>query len=50
MARVLRQEFPQLRRFTKVLWSPWYFVASVRCVSESMVGRCIGHQWDAVAS
>jgi putative transposase len=28
-ARVLRQEFPHLRNFAKVLWSPAYFAASV---------------------
>jgi REP-associated tyrosine transposase len=27
--RVLRQEFPYLRRFAKVPWSPSYFAASV---------------------
>ena len=49
-ARVLRQEFPYLRRFAKVLWSPSYFAASVGYVSESTVRRYIEHQWDAVAS
>ncbi|MGH3636874.1 MAG: IS200/IS605 family transposase, partial [Mycobacterium sp.] len=29
IARVLRREFPHLRRFAKVLWSPSYFAASV---------------------
>jgi putative transposase len=47
--RVLRQEFPYLRRFAKVLWSPSYFAASVGYVSESTVRRYIEHQWDAVA-
>ena len=47
-ARVLRQEFPHLRRFAKVLWSPSYFAASVGYVSESTVRRYIEHQWDAV--
>jgi putative transposase len=47
-ARVLRQEFPHLRRFAKVLWSPPYFAASVGYVSESTVRRYIEHQWDAV--
>ena len=28
-ARVLRCEFPHLRSHAKVLWSPWYFAASV---------------------
>lgn len=49
IARVLRQEFPYLRRFANVLWSPSYFVASVGYVSESTVRRYIEHQWDAVA-
>jgi putative transposase len=49
-ARVLRQEFPYLRRFAKVLWSPSYFAASVGYVSEATVRRYIEHQWDAVAS
>ncbi|EUA09720.1 transposase IS200 like family protein [Mycobacterium kansasii 662] len=48
-ARVLRAEFPYLRRFAKVLWSPSYFAASVGYVSESTVRRYIEHQWDAVA-
>lgn len=48
-ARVLRQEFPYLHRFAKVLWSPSYFAASVGYVSESTVRRYIEHQWDAVA-
>lgn len=38
-ARVLRAEFPHLRRFAKVLWSPSYFAASVGYVSESTVRR-----------
>jgi putative transposase len=49
-ARVLRQQFPCLRRFAKVLWSPLYFAASVGDVLESTVRRYIEHQWDAVAS
>ncbi|PBA08604.1 IS200/IS605 family transposase [Mycobacterium avium] len=49
-ARVLRHEFPYLRRLAKVLWSPSYFAASVGYVSESTVRRYIEHQWDAVAS
>lgn len=47
-ARVLRQEFPHLRNFAKVLWSPAYFAASVGYVSETTVRRSIEHQWDAV--
>jgi len=38
-ARVLRQEFPYLRDVAKVLWSPWYFAASVGYVSETTVRR-----------
>jgi REP-associated tyrosine transposase len=49
-ARVLRQEFPHLRNFAKVLWSPACFVASVGYVSETTVRRCIEHQWDAVGA
>ena len=49
-ARVLGEEFPYLRRFAKVLWSPLYFAASVGYVWESTVRRYIEHQWDAVAS
>ena len=49
-ARVVRQEFPYLRRFAKVLWSPSYFAASVGYVWESRVRGCIEHRWDAVAS
>jgi putative transposase len=48
-ARVLRAEFPYLRRFEKGLWSPSYFAASVGYVSESTMRRYIEHQWDAVA-
>jgi putative transposase len=48
-ARALRAEYPHLRRFAKVLWSPSYFAALVGYVSESTVRRYIEHQWDAVA-
>lgn len=48
-ARMLRAEFPYLRRFAKVLCSASYFAASVGYVSESTVRRYIEHQWDAVA-
>ena len=48
-ARLLRAEFPYLRRFARVLWSPSYFAASVGCVSQSTVRRYSEHQWDAVA-
>lgn len=47
-SRVLRQEFPHLRNFAKVLWSSSYFAASVGYVSETTVRRYIEHQWDAV--
>ena len=47
-ARVLRQQFPHLRRFAKVLWSPPYLVASVGYSWESTVRRYIERQWDAV--
>jgi putative transposase len=43
-ARVLRHEFPYVRRRAKVLWSPSYFAASVGYVSESTVRRYIEHQ------
>ncbi|TDH47935.1 IS200/IS605 family transposase [Mycobacterium eburneum] len=46
-ARVLRAEFPPLRRFAKVLWSPSYYAASVGYVSEATVRRYIEHRWDA---
>jgi putative transposase len=49
-ARVLRQEFPRLRNFAKVLWSPAYFAASVGYVSETRVRRYIEHQWGAVGA
>lgn len=41
-------EFPHLRNFGKVLWSPAYFAASVGYVSDTTVRRYIEHQWDAV--
>jgi len=47
-ARVLREEFLNLRDHAKVLWSPSYFAASVGYVSETAVRRYIEHQWDAV--
>jgi putative transposase len=47
-ARVLGQEFPHVRRFAKVLWSPAYFACAVGYVSESTVRRYIEPQWDAV--
>jgi REP-associated tyrosine transposase len=48
--RVLRAEFPYLRRFATVLWSPSYFAVSVRYGWESTVRRYIEHPWGAVAS
>ena len=47
-ARVLRSEFPCLRGFATVLWSP-SSAASVSDVSESTVRRSIEHRWDTVA-
>ena len=47
-ARVVRQEFPHLCSHAKVLWSPWYFAASVGYVAESTLRRYLEHQWDAV--
>jgi putative transposase len=47
-ARVLRREFPYLRNHARVVWSPSSLAASVGCVSESTVRRCIEQQWDAV--
>jgi putative transposase len=47
-ARVLRAEFPYLRRQGSVLCSPSCFVASVGCVPESTVRCYIGHRWEAV--
>ena len=47
-ARGLRQEFPHLRNFAKVLWSPACFAASVGYVSQTTVRRYIEHQWDVV--
>jgi putative transposase len=49
-AGVLREEFPHLRRFAKVLWSPSCFAASVGDVSQSTVRRYIEHRWDKVAA
>jgi hypothetical protein len=47
-ARVLCEEFPHLRNFAMVLWSPVYFAVSVGSVSETTVRRYIEYQWDAV--
>jgi putative transposase len=49
-ARVLRREFPRLRRFATVLWSRSYVAAAVGDVSESTVRRSIKHQWEVMAS
>lgn len=46
--RVLRHDFPYLRRHADVLWSPSYLAASVGYVWESTVCGAIEHQWDAV--
>ncbi len=48
-ARVRRAEFPHLRNFAKVLWSPSYIAAAVGYAAESTVRRHIEHQWDEVA-
>jgi putative transposase len=47
-AGVLGQEFPHLRNFAKVLWSPAYLAASVGYVSQTRVHRYIEGQWGAV--
>ena len=47
--RVLRAEFPYLRRFARVLWSSSCVAASVGYVSGSTVRRDVEHNWDAVA-
>ena len=49
IARVLGQELAYLRRLAGVLWSPWYFAASVGYVWESTVRGYIERQWDVVA-
>lgn len=49
LARVLRVEFPYLRRLANVLWSPSYFAAPFWYVSESAARPYVEHQWDAVA-
>ena len=48
-ARVRGQKFRYLRRCANVLWSPWYFAASVGYVSESTSSSYIERQWDTVA-
>jgi putative transposase len=48
-ARVLRQEFPYVRRPAKVLRSPSCFAAPAGYVSGSTVRRYIEHQRGAVA-
>jgi len=45
-ARVLRDELPHMRQGVVIAS---YFAASVGYVWESMVGRYIEHQWDAMA-
>ena len=47
-ARVLRREFAHSGNHPNVVWSPWYFAASVDYVSESTVRRYIEHRWAAV--
>jgi putative transposase len=43
-SRVLRAEFPHLRRRLPTLWSKSYFVASVGRVSEATIRRYIDEQ------
>ena len=45
-SRVLRQEFPELRRRLPTLWSSSYFAASVGAVSASTVQRYIDTQYE----
>jgi putative transposase len=49
-ARALRAEFPYLRRFADMLWSPSYVGSSVGNVSKSTLRSSVEHHWDAVAS
>jgi putative transposase len=48
IARVLGREFPRPHSHAMALWSPSYFAASDRYVSESTVRRDIEHRWKAV--
>lgn len=45
-SRLLREEFPALRKRLPTLWSSSYFVASVGAVSEETVARYIDSQWE----
>jgi putative transposase len=45
-SRVLRQEFPELKRRLPTLWSRSYFVSTVGNVSAATVKRYIDTQWE----
>lgn len=45
-SRVLRQEFPELKRRLPTLWSRSYFVSSVGHVSAATVQKYIETQWE----
>jgi putative transposase len=45
-SRVLRQEFPALKRRLPTLWSRSYFVSSVGNVSAATIERYIDTQWE----
>ncbi len=45
-SRVLREEFPHLRRRLPTLWSRSYFVSSVGNVSAAAVQKYIETQWE----
>lgn len=45
-SRVLRQEFPELKRRLPTLWSRSYFVSSVGNVSADTIKRYIDTQWE----
>lgn len=45
-SKVLRDEFPHLRRRLPTLWSRSYFVASVGNVSASTIQKYIETQWE----
>lgn len=43
-SRVLREEFPQLKRRLPTLWTRSYYAESVGCISESTIKRYIDNQ------
>ena len=45
-SRVLRQEFPHLRKRLPTLWSRSYFVSTVGSVSAATIQRYIETQWE----